>query len=193
MRGERLESGVARRMELSSPTAPARGDLPGWYPELHSGIPRAASGDHCGQQGIAGHQLGRSAPTSSRGRTSRVGAPRSSTDFRAICGKDSQNARGFSARNLKYMRAFAAAWPDPSIVQRSTAQLPWRHHIALISIGTATCSTKSTPSRPPRRHPRPHSARPSPAPPCRPARRRTSPTPQRTVRQLEKATVRSAR
>ncbi len=40
--------------------------------------------------------------------------------------------RGFSPRNLKYMRAFAAAWPDRSIVQRSVAQLPWRQNIALM-------------------------------------------------------------
>lgn len=41
-------------------------------------------------------------------------------------------ARGYSPRNLKYMRAFAAAWPDRSIVQSSVAQLPWRHHLALL-------------------------------------------------------------
>lgn len=39
---------------------------------------------------------------------------------------------GLSARNLKYMRAFAAAWPDPAIVQRVIAQLPWRQNIALL-------------------------------------------------------------
>ncbi|MEP6560272.1 MAG: PDDEXK nuclease domain-containing protein [Nakamurella sp.] len=42
------------------------------------------------------------------------------------------DVRGYSPRNLKYMRAFAVAWPDPAIVQRSVAQLPWRHHIALL-------------------------------------------------------------
>jgi hypothetical protein len=35
--------------------------------------------------------------------------------------------RGFSPRNLKYMRAFAEAWPDASIVQQAAAQLPWFH------------------------------------------------------------------
>lgn len=40
--------------------------------------------------------------------------------------------RGFSPRNLKYMRAFAAAWSDPAIVQEPLAQLPWYHHIALL-------------------------------------------------------------
>jgi predicted nuclease of restriction endonuclease-like (RecB) superfamily len=40
--------------------------------------------------------------------------------------------KGFSPRNLKYMRAFAAAWPDRQIVQASLAQLTWYHHIALL-------------------------------------------------------------
>ncbi len=40
--------------------------------------------------------------------------------------------KGFSPRNLKYMRAFAAAWPDREIVQRGIAQLSWRHNIALL-------------------------------------------------------------
>ncbi len=40
--------------------------------------------------------------------------------------------KGFSPRNLKYMRAFAAAWPERAIVQESLAQIPWYHHIALL-------------------------------------------------------------
>ncbi|MDO8520154.1 MAG: PDDEXK nuclease domain-containing protein [Deltaproteobacteria bacterium] len=39
---------------------------------------------------------------------------------------------GFSPRNLKYMRAFATAWPDSKIVQRTVAQLPWRSNLALL-------------------------------------------------------------
>lgn len=35
--------------------------------------------------------------------------------------------KGFSPRNLKYMRAFAAAWPERQIVQASLAQLTWYH------------------------------------------------------------------
>ncbi len=41
-------------------------------------------------------------------------------------------ATGYSPRNLKYMRAFAAAWPDPAFVQGPLAQLPWYHQIALM-------------------------------------------------------------
>jgi predicted nuclease of restriction endonuclease-like (RecB) superfamily len=40
--------------------------------------------------------------------------------------------QGLSPRNLKYMRAFAEAWPDEPIVQATLAQLPWYHHIALL-------------------------------------------------------------
>ena len=40
--------------------------------------------------------------------------------------------KGFSPRNIKYMRAFAAAWPDCAIVQAKLAQLTWYHNIALL-------------------------------------------------------------
>ena len=39
---------------------------------------------------------------------------------------------GLSPRNLKYMRAFATAWPDAAIVQEVLAQIPWYHHLALL-------------------------------------------------------------
>ncbi|EXI67544.1 MAG: hypothetical protein AW08_01805 [Candidatus Accumulibacter adjunctus] len=40
--------------------------------------------------------------------------------------------KGFSPRNLKYMRSFAEAWPDEAFVQGVLAQLPWYHQLALI-------------------------------------------------------------
>jgi len=40
--------------------------------------------------------------------------------------------KGFSSRSLKYMRAFAAAWPDGPFVQGGLAQLSWYHHLALL-------------------------------------------------------------
>ena len=40
--------------------------------------------------------------------------------------------KGFSPRNLKYMRAFAEAWPDNQFVQAALAQLPWYHQLALL-------------------------------------------------------------
>ena len=40
--------------------------------------------------------------------------------------------KGFSPRNLKYMRAFAEAWPEPEFVQQAAARLPWFHLCTLI-------------------------------------------------------------
>jgi predicted nuclease of restriction endonuclease-like (RecB) superfamily len=40
--------------------------------------------------------------------------------------------KGLSSRNLKYMRAFAAAWPDSAFVQQVAAQMPWGHNMALL-------------------------------------------------------------
>ncbi len=40
--------------------------------------------------------------------------------------------KGFSTRNLKYMRAFAKAWPDRQIVQQVAAQIPWFHNCILL-------------------------------------------------------------
>src|SRR3954447_15725763 len=42
------------------------------------------------------------------------------------------NVEGFSPRNLKYMRAFAQAWPAEPIVQQLAAQIPWFHHCVLL-------------------------------------------------------------
>lgn len=39
---------------------------------------------------------------------------------------------GISARNLKYMRAFAQAWPGVEFVQQVAAQLPWGHNTYLL-------------------------------------------------------------
>lgn len=43
--------------------------------------------------------------------------------------RDFPGMSGSSARNLKYMRAFAEAWPDLEIVQQLVAQLPWGHNV----------------------------------------------------------------
>ena len=40
--------------------------------------------------------------------------------------------KGFSVRNLKYMRAFAEAYPDRQFVQQLVAQIPWGHNVRLI-------------------------------------------------------------
>lgn len=41
-------------------------------------------------------------------------------------------ARGFSRRNLFYMRRFAALWPEPENVQTLSALFGWSHHQVLL-------------------------------------------------------------
>ncbi|MCO7273528.1 DUF1016 N-terminal domain-containing protein [Cellulosimicrobium cellulans] len=41
--------------------------------------------------------------------------------------------RGWSRRNLLYMRTFALTWPDAGFVQQPVAQLPWGHVTVLLS------------------------------------------------------------
>jgi predicted nuclease of restriction endonuclease-like (RecB) superfamily len=40
--------------------------------------------------------------------------------------------KGFSPRNLKYMRAFAEAWPEEEFVQQAVAQIPWGHKVRIL-------------------------------------------------------------
>ncbi|MGO7394940.1 YhcG family protein [Rhizobium ruizarguesonis] len=46
--------------------------------------------------------------------------------------RDFPEMTGLSPRNLKYMRAFAEAFPDEQIVQQLVAQLPWGHSVKLL-------------------------------------------------------------
>lgn len=41
--------------------------------------------------------------------------------------------KGFSRRNLLYMRSFAEEWPDPAFVQQAVAHLPWGQNLLLLT------------------------------------------------------------
>ncbi len=40
--------------------------------------------------------------------------------------------KGFSPRNLKYMRAFAESYPNEQFVQQAVAQIPWGHNVRIL-------------------------------------------------------------
>ncbi|MDQ1351805.1 MAG: hypothetical protein QG657_2110 [Acidobacteriota bacterium] len=46
--------------------------------------------------------------------------------------------KGFSPRNLKYMRKLATIYPEIQIVQQAVAQIPWGHIIRLMELVTDT-------------------------------------------------------
>src|SRR5579872_2686663 len=41
--------------------------------------------------------------------------------------------KGFSRSNLKYMRAFAEAWPELEFGQQPVGQIPWGHNLVLLT------------------------------------------------------------
>ena len=53
---------------------------------------------------------------------------RLSTDLR----REFPSMKGFSSRNLKYMRTFAEAWPEETFVQQAAAQIPWFHNCLIL-------------------------------------------------------------
>ncbi len=117
-------------------TAPGHASMPNWYPDLLASVVDHISTGSRRAYAAVNQELtatywaiGRA--ILDRQREEGWGAKvidRLSADLR----ERFPDAKGYSPRNLKYMRAFAAAWPDPAIVQRGAAQLPWRQHQLLL-------------------------------------------------------------
>jgi predicted nuclease of restriction endonuclease-like (RecB) superfamily len=47
--------------------------------------------------------------------------------------------KGFSPRNLRYMRDFASTWKDPGILQQVVAKFPWGHNVRLLDAISQPC------------------------------------------------------
>lgn len=47
-------------------------------------------------------------------------------------GAEFPGSKGFSLRNISYMRSFAQAYPDEQFVQQLVAQIPWGHNIRIL-------------------------------------------------------------
>ena len=131
---------------------PPASTLPGWYPDLLASVSGQVRSGHRRAVAAANAELlnaywaiGRAIldRQHEEGYGTRV-IDRLSSDLR----ERFPDARGYSPRNLKYMRTFAAAWPDPTVVQGPLAQLPWYHQIALIEkLATATSAYGTRPPR----------------------------------------------
>lgn len=63
-----------------------------------------------------------------RGRGGPKVIERLSADLRAAF----PGARGYSVSSLRYMRAFAAAWPERAMLQSGVGALPWGHIVLLL-------------------------------------------------------------
>jgi len=52
--------------------------------------------------------------------------------FKSKKAREFPQIKGFSTRNLKYMRRFAVVYPEFSFVQQVAAQIPWFHNCTII-------------------------------------------------------------
>jgi hypothetical protein len=135
-----------RRDDASFPVAPTHQRLPNGYGDLLSEIKRRIGNERLRTVMAANSAMvmlywdigGLILERQEREGWGAMIIDRLSADLR----KDYPDMSGLSPRNLKYMRAFAAAWPDRSIVQRVVAQIPWRSNLALLEKLIA-CSGRS--------------------------------------------------
>jgi len=134
--GGRKSRGRVRGEEASFPVAPARTEQPAGYAETLGEIKRRIQEERLrvvlsanSAMVLLYWDIGRTilVRQEREGWGARV-VDRLSEDLRAAY----PDMKGLSPRNLKYMRAFAAAWPEREIVQRVVAQLPWRQNLALL-------------------------------------------------------------
>ncbi|NIK55313.1 PDDEXK nuclease domain-containing protein [Kribbella shirazensis] len=118
-------------------SAPAKSSLPTWYPDLLDRVSAHVVTGHRRAVAAANQEMLTSYWSIGKeildrqheeGWGTRV-VDRLSTDLKSRF----PTTTGYSPRNLKYMRAFAAAWPKETIVQAPLAQLPWYHHLALLT------------------------------------------------------------
>jgi hypothetical protein len=78
------------------------------------------------------------------------GAARLSTGSLGICRLSLRDSKGFSPRNLRYMRSLAEAWPDEEILQQLVAKLPWSHNVRVLDRIKDRPTREVVPSRRPR-------------------------------------------
>lgn len=116
--------------------APAVSGMPAWYPELLASVSRQIHGGRSRAISAANREMllaywniGKelSGRESAEGWGSKV-VTRLSADVRAAF----PEAKGFSPRNLRYMKSFAQAWPDFPMLQQPVATLPWGHNVVLL-------------------------------------------------------------
>lgn len=132
---KRLAIGRVRR-DASFPVAPVRSDLPKDYAEVLRRIKDRISRERLRTVLAANAamvtlywEIGRDILD----RQDKAGWGAKVVDRLAVDLREAfPDMKGFSSRNLKYMRAFATAWPDKSIVQQVAAQIPWFHNCVLL-------------------------------------------------------------
>lgn len=133
---ENNSTNTASEVPASFPATPARSTLPSWYPELLDTVAGRVSAGRNRAVAAISHELVCSYWSIGRDLLEREQlegwgtkvVTRLSSDLRERI----PGAKGFSPRNLRYMKSFAQAWPDFSMLQQAVATLPWGHNVILL-------------------------------------------------------------
>ncbi len=142
MAGRRQRSETEKRLVLGRqrldalfPVGPARASLPGDYAEALKAIKRRIQKERLRvvlSSNAAMVRLYLDIGRMILGRQKRAGWGAKVIDRLAADLREAfPDMKGFSPRNLKYMRAFAAAWSEQQFVQEALARIPW-YQIALL-------------------------------------------------------------
>lgn len=120
----------------SFPETPAKSTMPAWYPELLDAVSEQVARGRARAVAAANQELVATYWAIGRDILIRQGqegwGTKVTTRLAADLRERFPQSKGFSPRNLMFMRALAATWDEQAIVKAPLSQLPWYHHIALI-------------------------------------------------------------
>lgn len=118
------------------PPTPARSEMPNWYPDMLASVSDKISTGHIRAITAVNQQLVATYWAIGNELLLREAADGWGAKVVLSLAADLKerfpDARGFSPRNLRYMRSFAEAWPDFQMLQTPSATLPWSHFVALL-------------------------------------------------------------
>jgi hypothetical protein len=115
---------------------PVLAGYPAWLADLKTRIREARLRAALAVNSEFMGSTGALAATSWSGRPDKAGVARSSAVSPSIYVSRSRHPR-LSSDNLRYMKAFAEAWPDPAMLQRVVGKLPWGQNIELLAVKDA--------------------------------------------------------
>lgn len=120
----------------SFPSTSAKSSMPEWYPELLDSVSNRISSGRAKAIAAVNQELVRTYWAIGRDLLARESAEGWGAKVVTRLSADIKNrfpdVRGYSPRNLRYMKSFAEAWPDFSMLQTPSATLPWSHHVLLL-------------------------------------------------------------
>lgn len=133
---EDKSANTASEAPASFPVAPAQSSMPDWYPELLEAVTSRVKTGRARAIAAVNQELVRTYWFIGRDLLERERLEGWGTKVVARLSADLRErlpgAKGFSPRNLRYMKSLAEAWDEPAMLQAPLATLPWYHHIALL-------------------------------------------------------------